>query len=147
MQPTLLLAAIASDASYWERFRNDPNTALNVAELSVVGGILAAAGLTWWLYVQWKRYCERRQYHSPLGLFQELCDAHHLSRRQRLVLKSLLHAQRLNQPASLFLQPELFWPPHVPAALASRQRELVQIHGQIFSRAKDATTTVEGNVP
>lgn len=143
MQPTFLLAAMTSDATYWERFRNDPNTALNVSELSVVSGLVAAIGLTWWLYVQWKRYRERRQYHSPLGLFQELCDAHRLSRRQRTVLKSLMLAQRLDQPASMFLRPELFWPPHVPAALAGRQRELVQLHGQIFSRAKDATAVFE----
>jgi hypothetical protein len=60
-----------------------------------------------------------------------------------VLLKSLMQAQRLEQPAAIFLRPELFWPPHVPPALVPRQRELVQLHGQIFSRAKDSAASAE----
>lgn len=139
--PTMSLLAATSpvDLPLWQRFRQDPNAALSVTELSVVASVIAALVLLWWLLAMWRQYRERRQYHSAEGLFSELCQAHHLSRRQRATLWALVQSQRLAQPALLFLRPELFWPPHVPPKLAARQRELVQLHGRIFSGGKNPT--------
>jgi hypothetical protein len=135
-----LLAAQTVDARWWERFRENPNAALSVWELLATAGAIAAITLVWWLIVKWQQRLQLRQYESPAGLFRELCHAHRLSWRERKLLWGIARAAHLAQPAQLFLRPDLYWPPHVPAKLANRQRELVKLHGRIFG-VKEAAQT------
>ncbi len=134
-------AVNSNDLTIIERFRENPNAAFTVNELLVGLGALAAVALVWWLLVRWRRWRELRHYTSPVGLFGELCRAHGLSRRQRATLMAVAQAQRLEQPAQVFLRPELYWPPHIPRQLEHRQRELMQLHARIFRGDKAATST------
>lgn len=138
---TMLAASSPVDPSLWQRFRENPNAALSLTELGIVGSVIAAIVLAWWLAAMWKQHRQRRQYESPQGLFNQLCQAHHLSRRERRTLRTLVAAQRLEQPAQVFVRPELFWPPHIPPKLAQQQRQLVQLHARIFSGEKEAPSS------
>jgi hypothetical protein len=132
-----LFAAQSVDALWWQRMRENPNAPLSTSELLGIVGVVVALGLTWWLAIQLHQHWQRRLFQSPSGLFVELCHAHQLSWRQRQLLWRIAAAVRLEQPAQLFLRPELYWPPHVPPRLVGRQRELVKLHARIFG-VKDA---------
>jgi hypothetical protein len=140
MQAAFILAA---DASWWERVRRDPNTAFTVSELLIGISAIGAVVLVWWLWVKWQRFQERRKFESPWALFAELCQAHECSRQEVALLRAVARQHRLEQPAQLFLRPELYWPPHVPSQLAGQQRELVQLHARIFNREKQAADVAE----
>jgi hypothetical protein len=136
-----------NDISVVERFRENPNAAFTVQELLVGLAVLGALVIAWWLFVRWSRWRELRHYTSPSGLFAELCHAHGLTRRQRATLTAVAHAQRLAQPAQVFLRPELYWPPHIPKQLEHRQRELVQLHARIFRGDKSAAGEAKNDLP
>jgi hypothetical protein len=70
---------------------------------------------------------------SPLRLFWELCRAHKLRWRECWWLWRLARAERLRDPARLFLEPERFDPAQLGPALARRQRELTSIRNRLFA--------------
>lgn len=84
------------------------------------------------------RYIQTRQdggakKSRPLALFLELCRAHRLRFSDRWLLWRLARADRLRNPARLFLEPERFDPAGLPAILRLRARQLARIREKLFS--------------
>jgi len=66
---------------------------------------LLLGGLLCVLVIALIRRFLRQQQHSPRRLFQELCRAHRLLRRDVQLLGLLARKHALEQPARLFLEP------------------------------------------
>lgn len=71
--------------------------------LMILGGIVAALWLLSYLVTLQER---RRGFMSPILLFLSLCKAHRLRWSERWLLWRVARAQRLRNPARLFLEPE-----------------------------------------
>lgn len=74
---------------------------------------------------------------SPAGLFRELCRAHHLSYGDKRLLKKLAHAADVQPAVRMFLEPQWFTAPSIPAAVIDREERLRWLHGHLF----DASAT------
>ena len=102
-------------------------------ELFWTAAIVIGITLAVWLAMLYMQRRERSSYYSPKKLLRELCNAHRLTWAESWLLSRLASGLKLAQPASLFLRPELFATPHVPAALAERQPELKALRERIFA--------------
>jgi hypothetical protein len=76
---------------------------------NVVLVVLILAGLACGIatIIRQLRLREGETFRSPRQLFLELCQAHGLDRAQRKTLEQLARKKRLQQPARLFVDPEL----------------------------------------
>ena len=99
--------------------------------------ILAAAVVAVWLLSYFVRRQERRgAYISSGGLFLSLCRAHRLRWSQRWLLWRVARAQRLRDPARLFLEPQWLEPARLSPALRARANELNGLRKQLFAKPK-----------
>jgi hypothetical protein len=80
------------------------------------------------------RHDKHRLFNSPQALFKALCRAHELDRSARRLLLRIAHAQQLNPPARLFLEPALFDLQRLGPAFQSRQTEIEALAGKIFGQ-------------
>jgi len=81
-------------------------------------------------YFRWRR---RLRSNSPWCLFNELCSAHQLTRRQRHVIKRLAHQYKLAQPAMLFVEPKWWEPEQLGPTWARHLPELRRLRLRLFS--------------
>ncbi|MEM9186505.1 MAG: hypothetical protein AAGB00_08435 [Planctomycetota bacterium] len=109
-------------ASAWKHLGKNfsgSNARLDTGELAAVVGLFVGLGLLVWLLhwvnSNWREWSTRP---NPKRLFQELCRCHGLSRRHRAVLLRLAEAEGLQQPAEVFLLPDLFDLEDLPPELA-----------------------------
>ncbi len=84
------------------------------------------------------KWVSRRYANSPTGLLIELCQAHGLPWKQRLLLYQLARSRNLAQPAALFLDPELFDASGFTPKLKQRRSELEGVRDRIFGKRLDA---------
>jgi hypothetical protein len=78
-----------------------------VAWSGVLLAVLAIVAASWFVVFLWDRYRREllRAANDPRTLFQELCRAHRLSRRERRLLWQAAAYHRLEQPALVFAIP------------------------------------------
>lgn len=102
-----------------------------VTGLLIFSGIaLAVWGLSLFLRLQERR----RGYPRPLRLFLSLCRAHRLRPSEWWLLWRVARAQRLRDPARLFLEPERLQPADLGQRLAARADQLAQIRDRLFAQ-------------
>jgi len=86
-----------------------------------------------WLVRRMLMLRQRRVTHSPWCLFKELCAAHHLSPRQRQLLKRLAQQHRLEQPATALLDATLWEPQRLGPAWARCLGEVDDLRKRLFA--------------
>ncbi len=97
--------------------------------------ILAILGfvLFWSLIALWDRYRSRYQeflLSRPKMLFQELCDAHQLSRGDKTLLLNAANSHQLEQPATVFVDPAILQ--HLSQGKSSEAKAYTKIRKRIF---------------
>jgi hypothetical protein len=108
------------------------------SQLHVTDVIPYAVGIALLIFVAWLvPYLRRRNDMSercddPQKLFRELCLTHELDRGSRQLLLRLAEAQRLPQPAQVFLTPTAFEPSRLPAALRGYVDEVKELRARLF---------------
>lgn len=101
-----------------------------VTGLLILAVIVAAVWLLSYLLTLHER---RGAYSSPLGLFLSLCKAHRLPWSQRWLLWRVARAQRLHDPARLFLESERLDPTNMDPPLRIRSEELKLLRDRLFA--------------
>ncbi len=95
----------------------------------VVGGLGFVAAL----YLLQLRQQRRAVSNEPVHLFQDLCQIHELSWKQRRLLTRLARAQGVNFAAELFVSPHLFDPEQLPSELVAHEVTLQKIADRLFA--------------
>ena len=106
----------------------------------IVTGVLVFLGIAlavWVLSYVLSLRERRRGRTSPLGLFLSLCKAHRLRWAEQWLLWRVARAQKLRDPARLFLEPERFRPAGLGAALQSRSAELENLRDRLFAEPSE----------
>jgi len=95
--------------------------------------VLTALVLVVWFLSYMMTLQERRKtYRSPGRLFLALCREHRLRWPQRWLLWRAARAQRLRNPAQIFLEPERFEPAKLGPSLRARQDEFQRLRDKLF---------------
>jgi len=96
----------------------------------VVGVVVSLLLLT-----RWRKVREERGFNNPRSLFRELCQAHNIDRKDRLLLKSLARSHNLNQPSRVFLEPDRFDLGTLSESKTVEERlKLEQLRDRIFGK-------------
>ncbi|MEN1680629.1 MAG: hypothetical protein AAGJ46_13655 [Planctomycetota bacterium] len=123
-------------ASNWQRMgdRFGANAGVNLSELLIVLGVCVAAaaaillirfGTQWWEVNSTKP--------NPARLHRELSSVHGLTGRQSALLKTLAELCEVEEPAEVFLRPELFAVRSLPEELVDRSDELDELAAVLFA--------------
>ena len=140
----LLLAERSRLDNLSEPFKR-PSAGMDPGEVTRALAILAVIIVSAWLLLRLRTAQERRRpYDSPLRLFLALCKAHNLRWSERWLLWRLARAQRLKEPARLFLEPQRFDAAGSGPALAGRAARLRRIRDQLFSDPPRAAKEEQG---
>ena len=132
----LLLAQSNRITNMGKRFRvADPS----VSVLQIVGwSVLAVVViLVVWRVVQAVAIRDGRSYTSPKRLFRDLCRLHGLDWPNRRLLRQIAKANRLDQPAHVFLQPALFDTAQLKPPLKPFAKQIRALGKKLFAPAKD----------
>jgi hypothetical protein len=86
-----------------------------------------------WFVLRWVARRERRITHSPWCLFKELCTTHELTPRERQLLTRLAQHHRLEQPATLFVEPTWWEPQQLGPAWSKCLTELDRLRKRLFA--------------
>jgi hypothetical protein len=129
----ILLAESAPRFHYLNGRFHEGGPGFGLTEFLWTAGVVLGVVVVVWLLMLYMQRRERHSYHSPVRLFRELCAAHRLTWADGWLLRRLGSALHLASPAALFLRPELFAAPHVPAALAEHAQDLAQLRARIFA--------------
>jgi hypothetical protein len=125
-----------------------PSAGIDPRDVTRALAILAVIIVLAWLLLRLRAVQERhRPYHGPLRLFLALCKAHNLRWSERWLLWRLARAQRLKEPARLFLEPQRFDiadPRRLSPGEAARLR---RIRDQLFSGPPRAAKGEQGRPP
>jgi hypothetical protein len=104
----ILLGQIEKWQQMGRDFRTDRPKLDPTILIACFGILLAIVCGIWLLSRLLTRQEGRRLFNSPRQLFRGLCGQHELSRTERRLLKQVARFENIEQPASLFLQPEAF---------------------------------------
>ena len=128
----LLVAESPRWAQMSQRFKSEGPTEFPWELLGVLLtlGVTVAVALAAWRLL---RQIRQHGYDSPALLFWQLCRAHRLSVRDSVRLYRLAIRQRLPQPASLFLRPELFDPRELKTRRPGEIMQLSRLRDKLFS--------------
>lgn len=128
---------LLGQASNWRRMGDQfsgRGADLSTGELFLVVAVFAGAGLLLWL-LHWaaNRHEQRLRKPNAAGLFRELCRSHSVSRMDRTTLRLLAEAAQLDQPAEIFLRPDLFERENLPPAMRGDAKAVTAIGNLLFS--------------
>jgi hypothetical protein len=101
--------------------------------VGIVAGVAVAIILVTSLIMRWFSARERRSSNSPWQLFKDLVAAHDLNHRERNVLTRLAQQFRLEQPATLFVEPAWWEPERLGPAWSRRLPELEKLRRRLFA--------------
>jgi len=88
--------------------------------------------LVWSATVVYGWISQLRRRPGPNRLFLRLCRAHRLRIGESVLLWKLARAQRLRDPARLFLEPERYEPAHLGTALRDQAEQLAALRDRLF---------------
>ncbi len=113
-------------------FRGDRARFDTSEQLQLLGLLVVVVVGGWVLSRLLARQETLRRTNSPRGLFQELCQAHHLGWRDRLLLSRLAQARGATQAAEVFVRPALF-AGDLPASLQRHRARLEELAAVLFT--------------
>ncbi len=97
----------------------------------LIGLAIIALGI--WAVVQWiKRNDTSQPCDDPWKLFRELCQAHDLNSSQGRLLRKLVEAWKMEQPAKIFVTPMAFEPASLPPSLQAEAQQLRGLRARLF---------------
>jgi hypothetical protein len=99
----------------------------------LVGALVALTIATMWIGLRWT--IRQRAKNSSGGVFQELCAAHGLNRREQGLLRRLACHYRLTHPAALFVDPSLWESEGLDGAWKKQGQALRGLKERLFARA------------
>ena len=105
-------------------------SAVALAVGAVALALLAAMIASWMLSA-----AAQRDMNNPRRLLTELCLAHGIPRRQQRTLATAAGVLGVQQPARLFLEPDLLRQAAEHPRLRARRREILEIRGELFEPA------------
>ena len=103
--------ALLAQMSHWQRLGDGLRGSGRVDFTDMLPYMigLAVGALGIWAVVQWKKRNDTSQpCDDPWKLFRELCQVHGLSSSDGRLLQKLVEAQKLEQPAEIFVTPQAF---------------------------------------
>ncbi len=120
--PTLMSSnCLLAQLSRWQRMGDGlrgPGTRIELSEILTYSIVLALVGMLIWAALRLRKRNDMNQRcDDPWKLFRELCQHHGLDRFERRLLKKLVSARQLQQPAELFVTPSVFDPAGLPSDL------------------------------
>ena len=132
---------LLAQSGRWEgmsrRFRGR-NTRIDLNDvligLLILGGVVA---VLWALSLVIRLQEHRQAYTSPLRLFWSLCKAHQLRWSQCWLLWRVVRTRRMQDPAQLFLRPELLNPAGLGRSFRLRMAELKSLRALLFVEPKE----------
>ena len=141
----ILLGQIEKWQQMGRDFRAD-RPKLDPTILIACSGILLAivCGI-WFLSRLLKGEDGRRLFNSPRQLFRNLCGQHELSRTECRLLKQIARFQNIEQPASLFLQPEAFDIAARHPEFAQQMSLLRKLRARLFDGISPAAATADAS--
>src|SRR5690606_17299190 len=95
---------------------------------------IATVAVAVWLLARYVNFRESRGFHHPRRLFQELCAAHGLGRKNRNLLRRLAAAHQVALEAQLFIEPERFDVAQLDAPWQQERAALEELRDAIFGR-------------
>ncbi len=99
----------------------------------LVGALVALTIATICTGLRWA--LRQRAKKSPIGIFQELCAAHGLNRREQRLLRRLAGHYRLAHPAVLFVDPSLWESEGLDGPWKKQAQALRGLKDRLFARA------------
>ena len=104
-----------------------------VSRLSAIACGLAVGVWAIWLVARRARSRQPAVPHSPQQLFQELCQAHHLSAAQQRLMEWVVSDLQLPQPAMLFLEPLLLERAMTRSDTPGVRKRLADLRSRLFA--------------
>lgn len=92
--------------------------------------------LAYWLLRRWRQSRAQRLQNSPAHLLQELCTRHGLGGPAQRLLAVLAREQKLEHPATLFVDPRLWEANRLGATGKRHAAQLDRLRGQIFGTGR-----------
>lgn len=104
-----------------------------ISRLGAVTCGLAVGVWAIWLVARRSRSRQPAVPHSPQQLFQELCQAHHLSAAQQRLMEWVVSDLQLPQPAMLFLEPLLLERSMTRSDTPGVRKRLADLRSRLFA--------------
>jgi hypothetical protein len=101
--------------------------------VAVIAAVAAGITLLIWIAKSWADSRQRQNANSPLRLFRDLCSVHQLDHRQRRLLSRMAKQLRLEQPATLFIEPALWQVERLGSDWTAAMPQLDRLRKQLFS--------------
>lgn len=139
LQINTMLLAQSSRLEHLSREFRGNRVRLDSEDLMV--GLLVLAVLillAWSATVAYGWFSQLRRRPGPKRLFLRLCRAHRLRIGEIVLLWKLARAQRLRDPARLFLEPERYEPAHLGNALRHQAERLASLRDRLFETEEPA---------
>ncbi len=94
-----------------------------------------------WISIYCWDKCRKQGFAVPNtknSLFQELCQAHALTRGERALLNTIVHTKRLEEPSVLFIDPSILG--NLAGSNSSEARTCSDIHEKLFGPKPSAVS-------
>jgi len=130
--PGGILADQARIVRMGDRFRGSTD-AIDVEQLATFALIFTMLALVLWLATAGAKLLSRFRRTSPTMLFWELCQAHGIHWRMRWQLWLFALASRLDNPARLFVEPQLLNDKVLAAWPVAHRQKIFQLRNEMFS--------------
>ena len=114
-----------------DRFRSGSD-GIDVGQIVTFALIFAALALVLWLMTSGSSMCSRFCHRSPTMLFWELCQAHQIGWRIRWQLWVFAVSSHLENPARLFVEPQLLNDKVLAAWPDAHRQKLTQLRDALF---------------
>lgn len=98
----------------------------------LLGVVVLLAGFFTALNWFYRRQQSRKESNEPRHLFEDLCAAHRLSRKDRKLLRQLAESHVLDSPGALFLRPDLFQQANLPVQDEQELARYRQLADKLF---------------
>lgn len=125
-----LLGEIGTGAAHLQQWR--PSEVSGWWHVSIAVGALVLFAIVF-AVLHFLRERELAIVADSTELLNELCDAHGIEAALRADLSELAKEWKLDQPAQLFLQPELWDAAELPESLEPKRAELVMLRAKLFA--------------
>ena len=99
---------------------------------TLLGIVLLLAGFFAVLNWIYRRQQTRKQSNEPRHLFDDLCAAHRIGRKDRKRLRLLADSHVLEAPSAVFLRPDLFQEPNLPVVDEPEVTAYKQLAAKLF---------------